>query len=507
MRLPVYTNQANVAINKGVNIENTMRPLYQAADNLGNTLQNLSVQWQKTQNAAESLDGKNKMIAAVDDILNEAENFTKYKTPKELSDKEKELSDRLQRVVPNIAEGFTNDRNRQDFEQLQKINTLQNSERLKSIFRKKYIDNNNANLAVSYEKNMKKFIETGNAAFRQSYLSDLENSFKAGYLTETQKLSKAKQTEDWEQYMVLRQAETDPETVLSNLKEGKYNIKPEDMNDLLKSLNSIKTNKKLMEQYEETAKQDEGESKTTEFIYGAGSYDEKLQYINNMEFSGDISGSFAVKARRAIRQFKPEAEKRISNAQSMADVLQRVYDLNDSSTDSAEYLNGIRSIRESVVDLHSNGEITTKDAVSLNNQINTATRARISEATSDVGYQFNDAKDYFKSTLPPEFQNEAIRDMFYLMQDLNLEGKSEKEIKKIYQKKAIEVSEGISKKNRLGAEKAYQDVSASTNAQFISDLAAKRGTNAEAISKDIEETARKYGLSREQVINKLKGSM
>lgn len=81
------------------------------------------------------------------------------------------------------------------------------------------------------------------------------------------------------------------------------------MNDLLTNLNSIKTNKKLLDQYEETARQDVGESETTAFIYGSSSYDEKLQYINNKEFSGDISGAFAVKARRAIRQFKPDAEK------------------------------------------------------------------------------------------------------------------------------------------------------------------------------------------------------
>ena len=239
----------------------------------------------------------------------------------------------------------------------------------------------------------------------------------------------------------------------------------------------------------------------------AGSVDEKLQYINNKEFSGDISGSFAVKARRAIRQFKPDAEKRVSNAQSMADVLQRVYDLNSGAADSTEYLNGIRSIRESVVDLHSSGEITTKDAMSLNNQISTATRARVAEATFDVSYKFNDARDYFKTTLPPEYQNEAIRDLFYSTQDLNLDGKSEKEIDRIYQKKAVEISNNILKNGRLNAEKAYQNITAASDDQFISSLASQRGVDTETINKDIDETAQKYGISREEVINRLKGNM
>lgn len=507
-KLPVYITDANIRINRGVEHDNSgARALMQAGNNLGNAMQEVAVQWQETQNAAETLDGKNKMVAEINDIMNEAENYNDYSSPKELQEKEKELTERLNRVVPNIAGGFTNDRNREAFEQNNKINEMTSTEKLKGIFRKKYIDNNNANLALSLERNKKAFVESGNAAFKQSYIADLESSYKAGYISRAQKVAKAKQVDGWDHYMILRQAETDPEAVIANLKEGKYNVKPEDMNDLLKDLNSVKTNKHLMEQYEESVKQDQGESNTTDFIYGDGTYDEKLQYINNMEFSGDISSAFAIKARRAIRQFKPEAEKRISDAQSMADILQRVYDLNEGSSDSTEYLNGIRAIRQSVVDLHSDGDLTTKDAVSLNNQINTATRARIAEATADVGYKFSDAKSYFKTALPPEYQNEAIRDMFYSTQDLNLQGKSEKEIKQIYRQKAIEVSENILKNSRLSAERAYKDIQTQSDDKFIADLAAQRGRDPETISKDIDETAKKYGLSREQVINKLRGSM
>jgi len=507
-KLPVYTTNANIRVAKRAQVDTSgADALMRAGNNLGNTMQEVAVQWQETQNAAETLDGKNKMVAEINDIMDEAENYNDYSSPKDLQAKEKELSERLNRVVPNIAGGFTNDRNKEAFEMNNKINEMQSNEKLKAIFRRKYIDNNNANLAISLERNKKAFVESGNAVFKKSYIADLENSYKAGYISRAQKVSRAQQVEGWDKYMILRQAETDPEAVINNLKEGKYNVKPEDMNDLLKDLNTVKTNKHLMDKYEESVRQDQGESKTTDFIYGQGSYDEKLQYINNMEFSGDISGAFAVKARRAIRQFKPEAEKRISDAQSMADVLQRVYDLNESSTDSTEYLNGIRAIRQSVVDLHSDGSLTTKDAVSLNNQINTATRARIAEATSDVGYKFSEAKSYFKTALPPEYQNEAIRNMFYATQDLNLEGKSEKEIKQIYQKKAIEVSESILQESRMKASKAYTDIQTQSNDKFIKDLAAQRGRDPDTISKDIDETAKKYGLSREQVINKLRGSM
>ena len=504
-KLPVYTNNANVNVAGIVKPESN--PIWGAVNKAASVGQELAVQWQKTQNAAESLDGKNKMIADTMDILTEAENFTDYKTPADLKRKEDELIGKMNNVLPSVTGGFTNGRNAQQFSRENQITMAQNTEKLKAIFRNKYIDNNAANLAISYENNMKRFVETGSESFKQSYKADLESSFAAGYISEKEKTNLSLKLDDWDKYMVLRQAETDPEGVIANLEAGNYKIKPEDMNDLLKDLNSVKTNKKLMDNYKETVKQDQGESDTTDFIYGDASYDEKLQFINDKEFTGDISGAFAQKARRAIKRFKPEAEKRISNAQSMADVLQRVYDLNDSAENSTEYLNGIRSIREAVVDMHSLGDITTKDVVALNNQINTATRARISEATTDVGYKFSDAKKYFKSALPPELQNEAIRDMFYATQSLDMEGKSEKDIKRIYHQKAVDVAEKIIKENRLNVEQAYQEAVSNTDGQFIKSLAEKKGVSFEAMDKDIDFTAQKYGLTREQVINKLRGKM
>jgi hypothetical protein len=355
--------------------------------------------------------------------------------------------------------------------------------------------------------NKNAFIQSGSQSYKDSFFADLERSFNAGYISESEKAQLMLKTDDWDKYMVLRQAETDPEAVIDNLQKGKYNIKPEDMNDLLKDLNAVKTNKKLLQNYQELVKQDAGETQATEFIYSDVSYDEKLKYINEKEFTGEIGSSFAQKARRTIKKFKPAGEKTISSAQSMADVLQRVYDLNESAVDSTEYLKGMRSIRETIIEMHSLGDITTKDVVSLNNQIATATRARLAEATSDIGYEFGDAKKYFDTTLPPELRNEAIRDMFYATQGMNLEGKSKKELKKIYQELSIQVSENIMKRNRIGVEKAYQDAVLNNNNTLIEGLASKKGITVDELNKQIDLTAKNRGLTREQVINKLRGAI
>lgn len=60
---------------------------------------------------------------------------------------------------------------------------------------------------MSKENNMKAYVSTGNEAYKNSYLADLENSFKAGYISEAEKTKQTLSVDDWEQYRVLREAE------------------------------------------------------------------------------------------------------------------------------------------------------------------------------------------------------------------------------------------------------------------------------------------------------------
>ena len=71
-KLPVYTNNANIQI--ADRAPAPTNPWKDVQDNAQAGM-DLAVQWQKTQNAAESLDGKNKMVAAANDILTEAEEY------------------------------------------------------------------------------------------------------------------------------------------------------------------------------------------------------------------------------------------------------------------------------------------------------------------------------------------------------------------------------------------------------------------------------------------------
>lgn len=235
------------------------------------------------------------------------------------------------------------------------------------------------------------------------------------------------------------------------------------------------------------------------FIYGDADYSEKLKYINDAEMRGNISGSYAQKARRAIKQFRPDGGKTMSEAQNIADVLQRAYDLNEGNFNSTEYLNGIRDLREQIQEAIDTGEITQKDGITLNNQLNQATRKRISQETNAVSYQYGKSIDYFREQLPPEFQNDAVRNLFYATQDID-DSLPDKEKQKIYRQKAVEVVDAMKAENRSAAEKILTETQAEVPEMDIPTMAAKVNLSEADFNRKIEHTAQKYGMTKEQAL-------
>lgn len=499
-QLPIYTRSSK--INASPVVKRTSSGLAESAGNFGRVASDVAVKWQQTQNAAESLDGKNKMAASIQDLLTEAADFNDYDTPKDIEAKQKELLDRLHKLVPDIVSGFNTETNANDFVRDTEMDVSKTEATLKGLFRKKYIDNNEANLIVSAERNRENFIQTGDNGFKQSYIADLETSYKNGFIDKAAYTQAKLKTDDWDKLHIYRQAETDPQGVIDNLKAGNYKVKPEDYNDVLKNLNSIKTNDALLRAYQETVTQNKGESDAMDYIYSNASYADKLKYINDAEFTGNISSSYAQKARRAIKQFKPDGGKTMSQAQNIADVLQRAYDLNEGGFDSTEYLNGIRSLRSEITEAVNNGDISYKDGVSLNNQLNQATRKRVSQETNFISYQYGKAVDLFKDQLPPEYRNDAIRELFYQTQDID-DSLSDKEKQRIYNEKAVSVVDKIKSDNRLEAEKILAETQTEAAADVFSTLAQKLNLNESDLNRKVDNTAKKYGMTREQVLQQL----
>lgn len=449
-QLPVYRQQGNITTQPTGQVRD-LDTFAQGAKNMqsaGNMLFALSAKWQESKDAVENLDGKNKLNSGIAAILDEASNYNDYSTPEELSQKQNELTQKMNELVPNIVGGFSNNQTAREFVANGQFATQQNIYKLQSIFRDKQIDMGRAGLVESQNKNMEDFIITGDAGYKEAYLYDLDSMVKSGIVDREYAAKMKQSTDKWDVYHVLRQAESDPDAVIKNLKSGAYNIKPEYMNDLLSDLQGIKTNTQLMRNYEQLQNQNKGEDEATNYIYSNASYDDKLKYINEQEFLGNISESFATQARRNIKQFRPESEDYMSSAESISDIMERAYDLNVSDISDSDYLKGIKNLREEINLAQERGDLSTKDAVKLNKQLANATNKRTAEATQEVASGFGAAKDYIDKTLPAELRAEAYRNVFYATADKDVDNMNKTQQQQLYYNAAMQAVQGINTKNR-----------------------------------------------------------
>jgi hypothetical protein len=452
MKLPVYNSSKSITTETPNNIRNldTYSQGAKLMTNAGSQMQALSQQWQESKDEVENLNARNQLQSQMTSILDEANNFNEYTTPAELQAKQDELSQRMGELTGNIMSGFSNNQKAREFESNANLAVQQNNIRLQGIFREKQIDMGRGNLITSQETNQEGFIATGNPIYKQTYLNDLETMRQAGIIDFEYAERMKQKTDEWDVYHVLRQAETNPDEVINGLKNGKYNIKPKDYNDLLKDVTSIKTNAELLRNYEELQKQNQFEDEATKYIYGNTDYADKLKYINEQEFLGNISTSFATKARRNLKKFRPESEK-LSDSQSMNDVIMRAYDISTGGLTDEEYLKAIQNLRNDILTLHETGSIDSADVTKLNNRLATITNKKVAEATNNFANGIGEAKKYIDNSLPPELRAEAVRNVFYSTYEKDIDNLDKKQIKELYSSAAKEVVTQMTQNNRQKA--------------------------------------------------------
>lgn len=242
-RLPVFHSNANISATNPV-APPPQSNVWEQAGKLAKIGQELAVKWQETQNAAETLDGKYKAESAMSDILQEANDYSGYESPKDIENKQNELLARNDAVLDDVTKGFTNDVNATKFRRQYMFDSMRNREQIKAAFRKKSIDLNNANLTIGYERNKNSFVETGDPAYKASYQADLDNSFKAGFIDAEQRANMSAKMNDWDFSRASRNVVANPEETLANIKE--YNLKPEESQKIIKAAATQIENNKWM---------------------------------------------------------------------------------------------------------------------------------------------------------------------------------------------------------------------------------------------------------------------
>jgi hypothetical protein len=233
--------------------------------------------------------------------------------------------------------------------------------------------------------------------------------------------------------------------------------------------------------------------------------DERVHQVTTMDTKGQISDDFAKEA----KQYLASAEKinAATNSDVMADIITRVYDLNATADlNPKDYLTGINNVRQEIMARRSAGELSADDEKRLNNQIKTLTSAKVSEATQEVAYSFNDARKVIDNGLPPELRGQAIRQLFYEAQKLEAMAEdpdAEPLTKQQYKQKALQIVDDYKTRRRESALDTIKQTAMrppQEQQETTEQLLERTGYTMD----DVTQTAKETGMTEQQVINWLR---
>lgn len=198
-RLPIYNSQGEITTQTPTNIQNpeNYNLVGKTLANTTKEIQRLTAQWQQAKDQVENLDGKNKLLMGISDVLTEAQEYSSWSTPEELRAKEQELSAKMQSILPNVMDGFSNNQNAAIFQKEGEFATYQNQAKLAEIFRNKYQDKAYEGLQTSQDMNFRNFVQTGDKNYKQSYFNDIDSMVNAGFMTREDAAKNKLAVNDW----------------------------------------------------------------------------------------------------------------------------------------------------------------------------------------------------------------------------------------------------------------------------------------------------------------------
>lgn len=180
-------------------------------------------------------------------------------------------------------------------------------------------------------------------------------------------------------------------------------------------------------------------------------YEQKILELNKMDVLGQVSDDYASEARRYLKA-KQDTQSE-TNSALMSEIVERIYDINEiADSNPKDYLRGINEIQKEIIALRSDKQLNDEDEASLKKRIKTLTSPKVAEATKRISRSFRDAKKLIDNQLPPSYRGEAIRQLFYDVDeeamDLEEQGGSKEDIRQLYKSRAIQVIENLNTQRR-----------------------------------------------------------
>lgn len=217
------------------------------------------------------------------------------------------------------------------------------------------------------------------------------------------------------------------------------------------------------------------------------SYYDKRAAIDKMDAAGSVSPKAASAARRVIKStMDADAQ---TDTPVMSDIVNKTYDLNANANSSADdYLNGVQNLHQRILEAQAQGQLTAPDATKLTKQVNELTSKKLADATNTAGMEQYDANKQF-DVLPPEYRGQATRALFYA-------GSGQNWTPQQFKSQATQIIDQINQKRRAAALQTVNGIP-QQDTDFLK-------TVPNATPDAIAATAKKYGISNQQVILQLR---
>jgi hypothetical protein len=240
---------------------------------------------------------------------------------------------------------------------------------------------------------------------------------------------------------------------------------------------------------------EEAESNVMELINSDADFYTKRVQLDRAELEGKISKPLAAKARRVLSSEK--AIDAVTQSPLMGEIVNQIYDINaKAGINDKDYLIGVQNIKNRILEAQESGELNSVDASKLNNQMRTLTSAKLSASTENISL-FGEGSKMIRSQLPPQYQGEATRQLFYKTYG--------KEIKKEeYPAMAKQVIDNI---NKMRREKTLEKTDEAIKTKPTKEIVMSDEDFLKSIGKDmdyVKQYAAKYGKTDAEVIAALR---
>jgi len=435
-QLPTYDSQASYSTQSvGPRMDRSGVKALGAMATFGESVSKIADQWLKAEVTGQYTTAKNSRDLQMMQLMEDAENEVDHTKKQDYIDRIEAI--RKQEVTINDVDVQA------QYDSEKEFSLSKASIEINSAFRQKGIVHQRGQIVVDGKATKKNYLNSRMQGERDFHTHQWKNRLESyrdtGFITEAEYQSELEGMAEWEYDRAMGDIGKSPSLFAQRVAAGEYSLGEKDLNELSNiATASAKRQDKIKKITQlETHVQNEGRS-----LYGYVDEDnvyhhgivndpnmpmsEKLKKLRLSALEGTISKEFS---REAISYLTSEEEAASnSSSEKVAMIVRLMYQANEAKEDGGHamsYLEKVKKIQLMIADKRS--QLTEKDRIRLQKELNTITKKKGGEAIQDVKRAtvkgtrqklYQSAIDHFENSLDTHLRDEAFMQYWNLLNEI-----------------------------------------------------------------------------------------